>query len=76
MRKLPFLLLAAFAPVQAFAANQVALDNSVFVERVTTDASGKQRVLLEEPKVVVPGDRLVGHIAGVGEITATIGPAR
>ena len=59
MRKLPFLLLAAFAPVQAFAANQVALDNSVFVERVTTDASGKQRVLLEEPKVVVPGDRLV-----------------
>lgn len=54
-----FLALAALLPAQAFAANQVALDNSVFVERVTTDAAGKQRVLLEEPKVVVPGDRLV-----------------
>lgn len=59
MRNTILLLLAALAPVQAFAANQVALDNSVFVERVTTDASGKERVLLEEPKVVVPGDRLV-----------------
>lgn len=59
MRAVLFLLLAALAPAQAFAANQVALDNSVFVERVTTDASGKQRIMLEEPKVVVPGDRLV-----------------
>jgi len=59
MRKLLILLLATLAPAPAFAANQVALDNSVFVERVSTDASGKQRVLLEEPKVVVPGDRLV-----------------
>ena len=59
MRTAFFLLLAALMPGQAFAANQVALDNVVFVERVSTDASGKQRVLLEEPKVVVPGDRLV-----------------
>ena len=59
MRKLLILLLATLAPAPAFAANQVALDNNVFVERVSTDASGKQRVLLEEPKVVVPGDRLV-----------------
>lgn len=59
MRKAFLLFLLAFAPVQAFAANQVALDNSVFVERVTTDAAGKERVLLEEPKVVVPGDKLV-----------------
>lgn len=59
MRKLLILLLATLAPAPAFAANQVALDNIVFVERVSTDASGKQRVLLEEPKVVVPGDRLV-----------------
>ncbi|XVJ62597.1 MAG: DUF11 domain-containing protein [Sphingopyxis sp.] len=53
------LMLAAVLPGQAIAANQVALDNSVFVERVQTDAAGKQRILLEEPKVVVPGDRLV-----------------
>ena len=59
MRTLLFLLLAALMPGQALAANQVALDNHVFVERVSTDAQGKQRILLEEPKVVVPGDRLV-----------------
>ncbi len=59
MRTALFLLAALAAPAQAFAANQVALDNSVFVERISTDAAGKERVLLEEPKVVVPGDRLV-----------------
>ena len=59
MRTALFLLLAAAAPTEALAANQVVLDNSVFIERMATDASGKQRVLLEEPKVVVPGDRLV-----------------
>lgn len=59
MRTALFLLLAILAPTQALAANQVVLDNSVFVERATTDATGKPRVLLEEPKVVVPGDRLV-----------------
>ena len=59
MRTAVFLFLAALMPTHAFAANQVALDNNVFVERVSTDAQGKQRILLEEPKVVVPGDRLV-----------------
>ena len=59
MRTGLFLLLAALMPGPALAANQVALDNHVFVERVSTDAEGKQRILLEEPKVVVPGDRLV-----------------
>ena len=59
MRPAFLLLLAAMMPGQAAAANYVALDNHVFVERVTTDAAGKPRVLLEEPKVVVPGDRLV-----------------
>lgn len=59
MRNGLFLLLAALTPGPALAANQVALDNHVFVERVSTDAEGRQRILLEEPKVVVPGDRLV-----------------
>lgn len=59
MRTALVLLSVALAPATALAANQVALDNSVFVERVTTDASGRQRILLEEPKTVVPGDRLV-----------------
>lgn len=59
MRTILMSLLAALAPGQALAANQVALDNNVFVERVSVDAQGKQKILLEEPKVVVPGDRLV-----------------
>ena len=59
MRTALFLLLAALMPGPALAANQVALDNHVFIERVSTDTEGKQRILLEEPKVVVPGDRLV-----------------
>ena len=63
MRTAFLLLLAALMPDQALAANQVALDNAVFVERVSTDAQGKQRILLEEPKVVVPGDRLVFVLA-------------
>jgi hypothetical protein len=59
MRNAVLLLIGALLPAQAFAANQIALDNSVFVERVTIDSSGKQRVMLEAPKDVVPGDRLV-----------------
>lgn len=59
MRPALLLAFAALLPGQALAADQIALDNSVFVERVKTDAAGKQRILLEEPKVVVPGDKLV-----------------
>ena len=43
MRNALFLLFAALLPGQALAANQVALANDVFVERVSTDAQGKQR---------------------------------
>lgn len=59
MHKALLFLAVALAPTQAWAGNQVALDNSVFVERIKTDANGRQSVLLEEPKVVVPGDKLV-----------------
>src|SRR3546814_6656548 len=59
MRTALLLPLTLLAPAPAFAANAVALDNSVFVERVTTDAAGRQRVRLEEPREVAPGDRLV-----------------
>ena len=40
-------------------ANPVALTNDIFVERVSTNAEGKRKVVLEAPKVVVPGDRLL-----------------
>jgi uncharacterized repeat protein (TIGR01451 family) len=56
------LLLALFAlltPLTAQAANDVALTSNVFVEKSMPQADGKTRLVLEEPKVVVPGDRLV-----------------
>ncbi len=56
------LLLALFAlltPLTAQAANEVALTSSVFLEKSTPQADGKTRLVLEEPKVVVPGDRLI-----------------
>ncbi len=50
---------ALSAPVAAMAPNAVTLASDVFVERTEIDANGKARTTLEEPKVVVPGDKLV-----------------
>lgn len=44
---------------QAQSANAVAIDSNVMVERTTTDAAGRSQTMLEEPRVVVPGDKLV-----------------
>lgn len=59
MHKILILIATSLFAVPAFAADQIALNNNVFVERVTTDTAGKRHVLLEEPKIVVPGDQLV-----------------
>ena len=61
--KLLLALLALLTPVAAHAANDVALTSSVFVEKSVPQADGKTRVVLEEPRVVVPGDRLVFVLA-------------
>ena len=61
--KLLIALLALLAPVAAQAANDVALTSSVFVEKSVPQADGKTRLVLEEPRVVVPGDRLVFVLA-------------
>ena len=50
---------ALVAPASAIAASEVSLDSDVFVERVKQDASGKQTTVLEPPKVVTPGDKLL-----------------
>lgn len=50
---------AFFAPAAALAADNVSLDSSVFVERHVQDSSGASKSVLEEPKIVTPGDRLV-----------------
>lgn len=57
--KLLLILFALFLPSAALAQNQVALSSEVFVERTTTDASGRQSVSLLPPGVVTPGDHLV-----------------
>ena len=48
-------------PAHAQNANAVSLDSDVMVERTTTDANGRNQIALEEPRVVVPGDRLGPH---------------
>lgn len=57
--KFLFALFALLVPVAAQAANDVALTSSVFVEKSVAQTDGRMRLVLEEPKVVVPGDRLV-----------------
>ncbi len=61
--KFLFALFALVVPVAAQAANDVALTSSVFVEKSVAQTDGKTRLVLEEPKVVVPGDRLVFVLA-------------
>jgi uncharacterized repeat protein (TIGR01451 family) len=52
-------MLALLAPASAFAANEVALQSAVFVEKAVADSDGRTKLVLEPPRVVVPGDRLV-----------------
>lgn len=52
-------LLACAVPGGALAASQVALTSAVFVEKDVADAQGRRAVVLEAPRMVAPGDRLV-----------------
>lgn len=57
MKHLVLALAALLSPAMAHA-NDVALTSAVFVEKtVLTD--GQQKIVLEEPSLVVPGDKLV-----------------
>lgn len=58
MRSL-IILFGLLMPAAAIAADNVALTSEVFVEKTTRDAQGRTVTTLQEPKVVVPGDRLV-----------------
>lgn len=62
MRILLFLI-ALLTPGVVLAANRVSLASTVFVEKTITDTSGKSRVILVEPQLVAPGDRLVFILA-------------
>ena len=71
--KLLIAIAALLSPAAVMAANSVTLESKAFVERTTTDADGKPKVVLEAPKLVVPGDRLVFVLAykNVGAQPAT-----
>jgi len=51
--------IALFAPAAAMAAPDVTIDSTAFVERTIQDTSGKAKIVLEAPKVVTPGDRVI-----------------
>lgn len=56
-------ILAAFLALLAVSspafAKDVSLKSDVFVERIQKDAQGNSKTVLEEPKLVTPGDKLV-----------------
>lgn len=54
---LAFMLL--LMPGVAYAASDVVLSSTVFVEKTVSEPNGRSKTVLEAPKVVVPGDRLV-----------------
>jgi len=51
-----FAFLAVAAPAWG---NDVLLSSEIFVERVQQDAQGKTKTVLEAPKLVTPGDKLL-----------------
>jgi uncharacterized repeat protein (TIGR01451 family) len=55
------LIIAFFMLLWAGAAwaEDVSLSSDVFVERVETDGQGKNKIVLEAPKLVTPGDKLL-----------------
>jgi uncharacterized repeat protein (TIGR01451 family) len=57
--KIVFALALLLAPVAAWAAPDVTITSAAFVERQVKEPSGAVRTVLEEPKVVTPGDRVV-----------------
>lgn len=57
------LMIAILVPAHALAANNVTLSSMVLLERTVSDSAGRNRIVLEEPKMVTPGDRLVFILA-------------
>ncbi len=58
--KKPFLFaLGLIVPGTALAADPVSLTSTVFVEKTSTGTQGRNRVVLEPPGRMSPGDRLV-----------------
>lgn len=56
-------LIALLAPAASHATDNVALQSTVFVEKTVPAADGRNRVVLETPTLVTPGDKLVFVLA-------------
>lgn len=55
-----FLFIALlFAAPPAMAADEVSLDSKVYVERHVATADGKSKIVREDPKLIVPGEKLL-----------------
>ncbi len=48
-----------FSGSVALANKSVSLSSAVFLERAVSDTSGNAKIVLQEPKIVAPGDRLI-----------------
>jgi uncharacterized repeat protein (TIGR01451 family) len=59
MRRLLSGLLLAAVPVAAHAAGEFTLTQSSYMQKEVVDALGHRKVLLVEPKLVVPGTRIL-----------------
>lgn len=72
MRMLLLVIMMCF-PGAALAASPVALSSMVFLEKSVSDGRGHSRIVLEQPKLVTPGDQLVFilNYRNVGEIPAS-----
>ncbi len=53
------LMVIMLLPGAALASQSVSLSSEVFVEKATSDADGQMKIVLYEPKVVTPGDKLI-----------------
>jgi uncharacterized repeat protein (TIGR01451 family) len=58
MRGFIALLVLLLSPGLALAADSVSLASEVFVEKAVTAPDGRTRIMLDQPKLVMPGDNL------------------
>lgn len=61
--KILTIILSFLLAAPGMAASPVSLSSEVFVQREKIDAAGRKTVVLEAPKKVTPGDRLVFVLA-------------
>jgi uncharacterized repeat protein (TIGR01451 family) len=59
MRKIIYGFLMLAVPTVAFAANELSLTTTSFLQKQVVDAQGRRKTVLEDAKLVVPGSRIL-----------------